>query len=450
LRLGVHLGGDRFPETSGVHNHDGWVVLAEQLLDQHFFILGGTGAGKSETIKRLLLEVMSATDRDVFFVDAKGDEDLAAQVRSLAYRTGRGLAPIFRLGFSEHGAIYNGFCGGKEDIYNRLVTLVGARQAEGNAQYYADTNRDLLQLICYAPGGPPRSFEEVRKRLSRWWLLGAYKDNSAEKADIEDMDKRDIEGLKRRIRPLARSLAPAVGPEGFTLEATRCAIFSLRSQSVGDTAERLLGFLIEDLKDFFGKRQERPAVLVIDEFGQFDNESIVALLSMGRSAKLGVILATQDVATLKDERIQRLILANTRTKILMSSDNPEEVGQQAGTKYQVESSFQHEDGGLTGLGSSRIQHSFKVDMNQVAQLLPGEGFLIRHRYAVRFKTRMIGQVEPVEPQEQQMRQVQQSSRKGRAGEVKVQREGGVLKPADDDQPLGSSEQVDGPPFVLPT
>src|SRR5690606_14078711 len=151
-----------------------------------------------------------------------------------------------------------------------------------------------------------------------------------------------------------------------------------------DTARSFLNFLVEDLKDFAGKRQRRPGLLIIDEFGAFQTEQIVALLMLARSAKMGVVLATQDVASLgKDEQARRLILANTRTKLLMASDFPEEVAQLAGTLYQIEASIQHEEGQATGVGSARVQHAFRVDMNEAAQLLPGEAFLIRQRHAVK-------------------------------------------------------------------
>jgi len=39
---------------------------------------------------------------------------------------------------------------------------------------------------------------------------------------------------------------------------------------------------------------------------------------------LGIILATQDVASLQDETTKKLVLANTRTKLLMATDFPEE------------------------------------------------------------------------------------------------------------------------------
>jgi hypothetical protein len=49
----------------------------------------------------------------------------------------------------------------------------------------------------------------------------------------------------------------------------------------------------------------------------------------------------------------------------------------AGTRLEVQSSLQHEDGRATGVGSGRSQHVFKVDPNQVRQLGRGECFVIR-------------------------------------------------------------------------
>ena len=177
----------------------------------------------------------------------------------------------------------------------------------------------------------------------------------------------------------------------------------MRVQSVGDTSKRFLDFLVEDIKDFVGKRQKHPAVLVIDEFGQFSNNNIISLLTLARSSKLGVILATQDTASLKDDATKPLVLANTRTKILMASDFPEEVGELAGTIYRIESSMQHEDGEITGTGSARVQHAFKVDMNEAAKLKPGEAFVIRQRHAAKVMVRAIEEVEPIAAQEPEVR-----------------------------------------------
>ena len=407
LRLGARIKGDLLTGNIGFVNQQGWLLMSESVLDQHMFLLGTTGAGKSETIKRLVYEILKSTDRNIYFADGKGDAGLANDIRGLAYHNGRGKAPIFKLGFDDYGAIYHGFQGGKPDVYNRLCALVGIHEAEGDAKYYADVNRDLLQLICYAPGEPPRNFEDVRARLHKGWLLHVYRNNDIESQTIEDIKQVDIEGLARRIRPLAREFSPCIGDDGFALEDTRCAIFSMRVQSVGDTSKRFLDFLVEDLKDFIGKRQRHPSVLIIDEFGQFSNKNITALLSLARSSQLGIILATQDVASLQDETTKKLVLANTRTKLLMATDFPEDVATLAGTFYQIESSLQHQDGGVTGLGSARVQHAFKVDMNEVAQLQPGEAFLIRQRHAAKIKIKAIGAVQHIQDQQEERRKMRQ-------------------------------------------
>jgi hypothetical protein len=404
LRLGATIVGDAFPEHTGITESAGWLLMDEKVLDQHIFLLGTTGAGKSETIKRLVQEILTATERNLYFVDGKGDEDLADDIRSLSYHHGRGVAPVFKLGFEQFGAIYHAFCGFPADVYNRLCALAGVTEAEGNAQYYADINRDLLQLVCFAPFGPPRNFEEVRVRLNRKWLLDAYQDNEEETATIErEITDKDILGLSRRIRPLAREFGSCIGDEGFSLETARCAIFSMRTQSVGDTSRRFINFLIEDMKDFIGKRQTHPSVLIIDEFGQFSNDNITALLSLARSAELGIILATQDTASLTSEVTKKLVLANTRTKFLMTSEFPEEVAALAGTSYQLESSLQHEEGELTGLASARVQHAFKVDMNEVANLKPGQAFVIRQRHAAKIQVKRIEKIPRIERQQVEIR-----------------------------------------------
>jgi len=399
LQLGTFIKGDMLPPHLGVKRVGRFVVLEEDVLNRHIFLLGTTGAGKTETIKRLIHDILKNTGRDLFIVDGKGDEGLAQDVRSLAWQYGRGNSPVFRLGHGRPGATYNGFQGDALDIYNRLASMVGVQQAEGNAQFYADINRDILQLVCLAPDGPPRSFDDLRRRLNVEWLRDAWRGDLVEMETVEELTDRDLQGLVLRLRPLMRVFAPMIAPAGFSLEETACAIFSLRTQSVSDTASRFLDFFIEDLKDFTGKRQKRPGVLVIDEFGTFKNQNIVDLLQLARSAKMGVILATQDVATLGDEMTRQKILANCVTKILMASDFPEYIAELAGTKYQVESSIQHEGGEATGMGSARIQHAFKIDMNEAAKLQTGEAFLIRQRHAVKLKVSVVGDIAPAPAEE---------------------------------------------------
>lgn len=396
IRLGPVIKDDRFARDGGVDRVARWLAIEERLLDQHLFVLGSTGAGKTETLKRIAAELLQNTDRDLFLVDGKGDPALAQDFRALAWQYGRGEAPVFRLGTGEPSARYDGFRGQKQAIYSRLVEMVGAStpkgQSEGDSEHYKALNRNLLQLICYSEAGPPRSFEEVRARLDLDWLRYAWKHDLAELTELAAYKPRDLDGLRNRLLPLVREFAPLIGPDGFALEETQAAVFSLRTQSAGDTASRLLRFLIEDLKDFAGQRQQRPAVFIIDEFGAFGTTGILSLLSLARSAQLGVVLATQDIASIGDETERRLVLANTRTKLLMATDFPEEVASLAGTILRIESSIQHEERRATGMGSGRIQDAFRISMNEVPALSPGEAYLIRARRAAKLRVAPIGEI----------------------------------------------------------
>jgi hypothetical protein len=386
LCLGGVLHWDDFRPASGIYQRGGFLTLDTGLLDQHLLMIGATGSGKTEAIKRLVYEVAMNTDHDLYLVDGKADEGLAQAVRATCYHTGRGNTPIVRLGSGRRGAFYNGFAGHQaEAICNRLVQMVRAPEAEGNATWYADTNRDILQLICLAEQeGPPRSLAEVRARLRREWLSKAWHDRPQELEIIKRISKDDFESLGRRLRVLARPLGAVIQPNGFALEESKSAVFSIRTQSVSDVAASLMRFLIEDFKDFTSELRwpaSRRGVLIIDEF--FQNENIIELLQLARSAGLGIVIATQDVSTLGNEYTQRRIMANTTTQLLLRSLYPEKVAELAGTKYQAESSIQTEQSEATGMGSTRVQHAFRVDNNEARALASGECFLIRGNKAAK-------------------------------------------------------------------
>jgi hypothetical protein len=147
--------------------------------------------------------------------------------------------------------------------------------------------------------------------------------------------------------------------------------------SIGDTARRFCRFLIEDIKDFVANRAQRPGVIVFDEFGEFGAENIRSVLALARSKQWGVVLATQDYANLGDEMTARQIVTNTRTKLLMGTDFPEELAMQGGTRLQLESSIQSDETGPTGMTSGRMQHGLKAEPNKIRSFESGQTYLLR-------------------------------------------------------------------------
>lgn len=388
------------------------VYLDDKALDQHAFVTGTTGGGKTETLLRIINDVLETGKRDVFIVDGKGELEFALKVKALAEKQGI-KAPIFKLGHKKRGAIYNAFNGSADAIYNRLVAICGIPQMEGNALYFADVGRDLLQLVCYPEDEngdfyPPRSFDEVRERLNLKWLRKAYKHDELELETInEEIDKGELKGLSKRIRPIQRVFKRSMGSKGFSFDDTNCAVFSIVTPSVPDMGQRFLNFFMEDLKDWLGARKpkDKPALVVIDEFSQFDNRSVNAVLELARGANVGVILATQDIGRVPEEA-RSSIIVNTATKLLMLTPIPEEIAKLAGTILAIESSIQHDEGDPTGAGSGRIQHKFAIEMNEVRKLKPGECFVIRFGENAKIQVKQVENLISAEDQEEEKRDLE--------------------------------------------
>lgn len=399
LQLGPYIEGDFFGrEETGIWLAGNTVSFLEYVLNLGIFVLGVPNAGKTETLLRIMYEVLEKTERDVYFIDGKGEVETADAFRRIAIsaRNGlRGQVPVFRLGQSEkrRSAIYNGFAGNDKAIYNRLIKLVGTQEATGEARIYGNRERNILKLICTDPAGPPRSFEDIIARLDLDYLRSIHSKNPMMLPLLARLNKGSIEGLIDNIMPIVQDLYQVVGPElgAITLGETRAACFSIKAGSVEDTAISFLRFLIEDVKDYAGNedRQQRPALIVIDEFGEFGNENIVKLLSRARSAKIGIVLATQTVASLGEELVRDSILENSATLLLMRTPKPSPVADHAGTVQRLESSLQHIEGEFSKVGSSRLQDQYKVDLNRVRTLPPGEGYLIRMGSACLLKTSMV-------------------------------------------------------------
>lgn len=399
LFLGAWSGGVIFDGKNGIHTYKNFIGIEDSVLNEHLFVLGATGAGKTETIRRLLYEVLAKTKRVVIVIDGKGDEQLAQDVRALAFQFGRGEMPIFRLGKNITGAKYDGFRGTPEALCDRLCAMIGVTDAQGDAEHYANIYRDILQLICFAPQGPPRSFTELQGRIRLDWLIETYIKDPVEGPVVQDMEKADVKELARKFRPLWRVFKDLIVPEGFAIEETQGAVFSIRTQSALDSSKRFLRFFIDDMRDFIGNRQEAPGIMVIDEFASFGNETIVNLLSLARSAGLSIVLATQDISMLGDELLQKKITSNTRTMILMNTTYPEMIAMLAGTHFQVEASVQMIENEASGVTSGRIQHTFNVTPNAVRSLPAGGAFIIRNNAASKLQVSRVLDI-PQAPVEQ--------------------------------------------------
>lgn len=388
LTLGKVEASEYFPVHIGVYTHR-MLAITEDILDTHLVVIGEIGSGKTTGLLTLIDQLVRNTNRDIIVVNGKGDEEFAQSVRALLYPR-RGETPIVRLGSYKRGAHYDAFRGDALAIYNRLVKLAGLEEMRGEATFWAELHRNGLQLICFAPDGPPRSFAEVEARLDQKWLNNTYKNNAARKRIVADVVKdRGTSGSALRnlallLSPIINELGGVITQSGYGLEDGN-VIFSVRTESIPDTARRFFALFVEDAKDYIGNRQKKPAALIIDEFHAFNNESITWLLSMARSFKLAVILATQSTASLGKDLQQKLLLSNTTTVISLRTMFPEDICNLAGTIEAPLHTHQVDSGSFTSMGSVRIEDKYRIDPNDVARLPNGYAYLVRQRTYAKFR-----------------------------------------------------------------
>lgn len=174
--------------------------------------------------------------------------------------------------------------------------------------------------------------------------------------------------------------------------ARALVVFSLNSARYPETTALLGAAIFQDLKTVAGTieanpRQSWPAVVAVDEFAAFGADHILGLFQRARSAKLSLLLATQELADLRriDDAFQDQILGNVETLIAHRQNVPgsaELVAQIAGTRETWIHTFQTDQrlllagSGQWGLGTKHRGHEFLIAPDAVKRLKTGQAIVI--------------------------------------------------------------------------
>lgn len=368
--LGSHIDG----EAVDYLDRSRRVALREDALRQHVLVVGPSGSGKTETLMRLAFGAAYAGYR-VWYFDAKADAHTRERFRSLMGAAGVPQVLVF----PNHQ--FTGFRGDGYAIFNRLIELVRYSE-EGDGAYYRDVAKRLLLLVCTAPEGPPRSSHELLERLKPAEL------RRLDPTVLDELGQREVAGVRLRYQAFFAALRGQLDGD-VSFEDAPSGYVMLDGLSLKEEAGSLARLLIEDFAHFakHRKRERDRVLLILDEFSAIaDSASVVNPVERLRSLNVGVVLAPQAEAGLgQDDREVERITENMETVFLHSVKRPESLVAFAGTKREIQSSLQHEDGRATGVGSGRSQHVYKVDPNDVRRLEPGECFLIRKGRAARIQ-----------------------------------------------------------------
>ena len=383
LELGVFLEGDEDTLPLVRRRRGGrverWGLVPLEFLERHMLVLGSSGSGKTETLLRLCAQLVRERRWRIYYIDAKARSAAATTLPKLMRQQERNYAVFPEMAI-------DGWRGSGAEIANRLLQATPLGTEEG-AAYYALTVRQIVHLACGAPSGPPGSSREFMRRLRREVLEGLYEDERDLDA-IARLKEEEINGTYRRYDAFFRGVGDALdGTWGW--EDVDGAYVLVDMQRFGDAGTQTVNYLLRDFIHFVtARKDDRPALIIIDEFSAAASGSPAAVEIVERLRTLGghAILAPQAAVGLGDEEARERIINSTQGGwILHQVPNPDEIAELAGTKLAIEASMQIQDEEATGAGSAREQHQRRVPSQAVRRLQPGECFVIRQGSAARFQ-----------------------------------------------------------------
>lgn len=375
----------------------GSVFCPPAVLGESALVVGSTGAGKTETMLRLGF-CLGHTSEPVplHTFDAKPDPRQQKRYAAIMGNLGKSC-----LRFPQEAL--DVWRGEPLEVASRLMQVVDFSR-EGDGAWHTDRTRAVVELAFQAPRAPVASSGEFLGRLDRDWLLEAYA-GRPQQQDVRRLDKSAYESAWARFHSFFSFSGGLLDGER-SWEDVDSSYVLLDSAANREQAQALCRILGADYLHYVTrrKRSAQQALLFWDEFSALSRaDEAIHVAERTRSAGGGVVLASQSVAALGDEREQDRLRHTVGTVFLHQCPDPEALVHLAGTRPQIEGSIQHLDGYATGLGSARVQDAFRVDPNDVRQLLPGGAWVIRKGSAMKLKVarapalkspRMVGEGAP--------------------------------------------------------
>jgi hypothetical protein len=358
-------------------------AIGYQRMRSHQVIVGTTGTGKTTLLLRLWAGFMAAGLRRhaaglgdpplLVVLDCKGGSD----ARRIADRTRR----VLRQAGARSTAIWPDEASlslwtlPPRQLTTTLVDLI--EHGTGAAAYYTDVMEALVGLAVEAPGGPPRSSQELRARLEPGWLATAYAAaGTASDLLMIKSSARHLADVALRFRTLFRRLGDGLdGSAGFEqADAWYCVLEGTDQISVAEGQARAL---VDLLASFAARGQvKREILLAVDEFSAVSRRlPIWQLYERARSLGLAVQVSAQSwhgLGVAEDER-NRIAATAEGGVWLLRTPQPEPVIALAGTRQHVETTRQLRRFPFwSARGSSRLREIPVVDPALIRSLDTGQ------------------------------------------------------------------------------
>lgn len=367
--LGRRLAGE---QVLPVHNGD--LIWLEDDVHKHALVTGAPGMGKSETAMRMAYELAVKTDAQIFYLDAKGDVEMAERFAGVMKAAGRS-ARIFP------NERFDAWRGDWRAVSNRLLEAIEFAKV-GPASYYRDLAKSVIHLACHHPDGPPQSSDQLLARLDAEALVDAHGKVALRKCSLTP-------GKVSEVRMRYKAFFDQIGlgvDGGWSWEDADAAYFMIDSIAMAEQADGLTCMLFSDFGDFFTKRKdrERRCVLFVDEFTAIArNTDMARVLEQARGFKTGLVLIPQTLSGIDDRAQEKRIVGSVGLVVMHAHPEPEDLAALAGTRKVLEVSHRYEDGDYCEVESARLDDRPKVEVEWVRELEIGEAYLIRRNLAAK-------------------------------------------------------------------
>jgi type IV secretory pathway TraG/TraD family ATPase VirD4 len=380
------------------------ITLSDQELNQHLFLVGTTGAGKTVTITNF---VESAAQRGLplVLIDGKGDPGLAEKVREMAERNNREFQHFAMTGPS---ARYNPLAvGGITELKDKLLYLT-----EWSEPHYEALAGRYLQLMfrVFELTGTRADLAAVGQYLDLKRLEALAKRAVKDKVKLQEIfdvsgsyGGLEIQGLAARLAAVTESEIGHLfksGGDGGTIDLEQVigqggvAVFSLDSLAFPEFSRLLGRLVVADLKCAAARsyrREKRYIYAIFDEFSVFASRAIVDLIGKARGAGFCTVIATQSLSDIEagaGEAVVEQIVENCNTFVVQrqnSAKSADMLADMAGTRENTEITQQVEyvlpglQVGALGskMGTRRQVREYLVHPDEIKRLKTGEAVVVK-------------------------------------------------------------------------
>ena len=383
------------------------IKLTDEEMNQHMFIMGTTGAGKTTAILNMVVHA-AEKGYPVIFLDGKGQLDLVERLSAIAVDSGR-VFRVFTLRpesidaeYQKYVATYNPFSAGTfTEWKNRILSLFAEVKGKGQ-QHYALLEEDLINAVAQIlfKMGHTIDLEYLHNALTDVNVLIEFAKKTGETKLAAKLEAIDSELVKDVAIMLGLFVESSYGKLFETssstnvislrnvLENNEIILFLLDSAAYKSDTEKMAKLIINDINSSFSELvKPKSSYCIFDEFASYASGNLSDTVSLMRSKGMHAIIGTQSVVSvsLKSEETKRVaeeLKGCCNTYLCMAINNNEDaeiMGKIYNTSdtFEVTAQIDASIGGATGMGSSKVVKAFNVHPQQLQDLTKGEGFLYR-------------------------------------------------------------------------